>query len=137
MSTFVDELRISSPATHPVPGGPSRRPARPVGWAPTQSRVRTTAPLGRPQTLLLVGELDAATAVLGRRQLRGALEIGRGPLVLDCSSVRFIDAAWLGVLVSSARYARQLGRKVTVAAPSPRVLRVLRLVGLEWLMGDQ
>jgi anti-anti-sigma factor len=66
--------------------------------------------------VLLVGELDAATAVLGRRQLRGALEMRRGPLVLDCSSVRFIDASWLGVLVSTARYARQVGRKVTVAA---------------------
>lgn len=106
-------------------------------WSPAQCRIRTTAPFGRPQTLLLVGELDVATAVLGRRQLREALEMGRGPLVLDCSSVRFIDAAWLGVLVSTARYARQLGRKVSVAAPSPRVLRVLRLVGLEWLLGDE
>jgi anti-sigma B factor antagonist len=138
MSTFIDELRVDPP---PIDGALSQRVTTgPISvWtgAPTQSRIRTIAPLERPQTLLLVRELDSATAVVGRRQLRGPLEIGRGPLVIDCSSVRLIDASWLGVLVSSARYARELGRKVTVAAPSPRVLRVLRLVGLEWLVADE
>jgi anti-sigma B factor antagonist len=165
MSTLIDELRANPAGTRTGPGALSRRPAPLAGRGPfrrplaldetylgrattcltsmcrgggaTQSGIRATAPLGRSQILLLVGELDAATAVLARRQLRDALERGRGPLVLDCSSVRFIDAAWLGVLVSTARYARQLGRKVTVAAPSPRVLRVLRFVGLEWLTGDE
>jgi anti-sigma B factor antagonist len=120
MSTLIDELKVDPP---PIDGALLQRV--------------TMAPLERPQTLLLVGDLDSATAVVGRRQLRGALEVGRGPLVIDCSSVRFIDASWLGVLVSTAHYARELGRKVTVAAPSPRVLRVLRLVGLEWLVADE
>lgn len=166
MSTFVDrELGAGPPGTCAGPSRLSRRPVcltapkparrrlatkdavveraatgpAPVwgDWAAAQSRIRTTAPSAESQSLLLVGELDVATAVLGGRQLREALETGRGPLVLDCSRVRFIDAAWLGLLVGTARYGAQLGRKVTVAAPSPRVLRVLRLIGLEWLMGDE
>lgn len=105
-----------------------------TSWATAQSCIVTTMWSGPPQTLLLVRELDGATAVLGRGQLRKALEAGRGPLLLDCSAVRFIDAAWVGVLVSTARYGEQLGRKVRIAAASPRVVRVLRLVGAAWLM---
>jgi anti-sigma B factor antagonist len=146
MSTLIDELRVDPPDSRSIPGGPFRRLAplagqepfrRSLAIDPAQNHVRTIGPLERPQTLLLVGDLDSATAVVGRRQLRQALEIGRGLMVLNCSSVGFIDAAWLGVLVSTARYAGQLGRKVSVAAPSPRVLRVLRLVGLEWLVADE
>jgi anti-sigma B factor antagonist len=128
MSTLIDhDLRVgrqlSEPAAiRPTPGWDD--------WATAQARIRTVAPAGSSQTLLLVGVLDVATAVLGRRQLRGALEAGRGPLVLDCSAVGFIDAAWFGVLVSTARYGSQLGRRVIVASPSERVARLLGLVGL-------
>ena len=106
-------------------------------WAPERSRTKGPSPSALSQTMFLVRELDVATAVFGRLQLRRALETGRGPLVIDGSAVRFIDAAWLGVLVSTARYGAQLGRKVTVAAASPRVLRALYLVGLEWLLGEE
>jgi anti-sigma B factor antagonist len=87
------------------------------------------------QTFLLAGELDAATAARGRRQLRSAVRTGHGPLVLDCSAVQFIDAAWLGVLVGTARYGNELGRKVMVVNPSDRMSRLLRLLGLQWLTG--
>ncbi len=90
-------------------------------WAPERRRITSASPWTLSQTVSLVRELDVATAVFGRLQLRRALETGRGPLVIDCSAVGFIDAAWLGVLVSTARYGAQLGRKVIVAAPSPRV----------------
>ena len=89
-----------------------------------------------PQSLLLTGELDAGTAILGRRRLHAALHAGRGPLILDCSSVEFIDAAWLGVLVGISNYGGRIGRQVVVAAPSPRVARLLRLVGLQWLTAN-
>ncbi len=90
-----------------------------------------------PQCLFLTGELDAGTAVLGRRQLRAALQTGRGPLILNCSSVEFIDAAWLGVLVSISNYGARIGRQVVIGAPSPRVVRLLRLVGLQWLAASE
>ncbi len=165
MSTFIDrDLEVYRPGAHAARSASFTRPVRSIGrkharqrltgedelleravtrsssvWgdsAPGQNRIKVSSS-GPAQTLFLVQELDVATAVFGRLQLRGALEAGRGPLLIDCSAVRFIDAAWLGVLVSTARYGVQLGRKVTVVVPSPRVLRVLHLVGLEWLMEDE
>ena len=112
-------------------------PLGPADWVSRQTRANSTSLSGPYQTLVLVQELDLATAVFGRLQLRRALETGRGPLVIDCSAVRFIDATWLGVLLSTARYGAQLGRKVTVSRPRPRILRVLRLVGLDWLMEEE
>jgi anti-anti-sigma factor len=166
MSVFIDrDLELSRPVVHSGPSGLSMRPvwsatraplrrrlvseegllgqaarysiSAGANWVPEQSRLRSGPPFAPSQTVFLVRVLDVATAVSGRLQLRRELETGRGPLVIECSAVWFIDAAWLGVLVSTARYGAQLGRKVTVVAPSPRVLRVLRLVGLEWLIGQE
>ena len=165
MSTLVGDLEVSRRAAHVgrprLPMRPvwvtGRQPARlrqtgedelleraetcPTSvwtdFAPERSRIKGESSSAPSQTLFLARELDVASAVFGRLQLRRALETGRGPLLIDCSAVRFIDAAWLGVLVSTARYGAQLGRKVTVAAPSSRVLRVLHLVGLEWIMGEE
>jgi anti-sigma B factor antagonist len=166
MSTFVDrDLEVHRPGTRSSRSGLFMRPGwstagrsarwRLTGdgevleraatrsssvradWVPGQGRIKSALPSAQSQTVFLVGELDVGTAVVGRLQLRGALETGQGPLVIDCSAVRFIDAAWLGVLVSTARYGAQLGRKVTVAATGPRVLRALHLVGLRWLLGEE
>jgi anti-sigma B factor antagonist len=164
MSTFTDHhLRYNSGNIQHIASGISTRPVRLTSPEPTRRRssvddvllepagtshvlvyggvtrgghMRTTTAPKLLQTLLLTGELDTATAVLGRRQLRGALRAGRGTLILDCSGVQFIDAAWLGVFLSTSRYAGQLDRNVTVAVPSPQVLRALRLVGLEWLTAE-
>jgi anti-sigma B factor antagonist len=164
MSTLIDrDLEVNRRGAHVARGGLSMRPVWVTGhqparrrltnegelleragtcsaWAdcaPERSRTKGPSQSALSQTMFLGRELDVATAVFGRLQLRRALETGRGPLVIDGSAVRFIDAAWLGVLVSTARYGAQLGRKVTVAAASPRVLRALHLVGLEWLVGEE
>jgi anti-anti-sigma factor len=144
LSTRLARLSARQPAPRRLNGGDELlglAAAYPASvWAdraPEQRRTKGASQPGTSQTVFLARELDVATAVFGRRQLRGALETGRGRLVIDCSAVRFIDAAWLGVLVSTARYGAQLGRKVNVGAPSLRVLRVFRMVGLEWLTGDE
>lgn len=127
-------LTITRPVVFPslpgdVPGGK-------VGGTPGYQG-RAPEPMSpRSQTMSLGEELDAATAVVGRRELCRALETGGGPLVLDCSAVEFIDAAWLAVLVHVVRYGRRLGRRVIIGDPSSRVLRVLRLVGLEYIIVD-
>jgi anti-anti-sigma factor len=165
MATFIGDLEISRPAAHvrrvdlltPPAWLTGHKPAHRrltgerepsereaalsspgwVDWEPERRCSKAVSPSAGPLTVFLPGELDVATAVVGRLQLRRGLETGRGPLFIDCSAVRFIDAAWLGVLVSTARYGAQLGRKVIVAEPSPRVLRALRLVGLQWLLGEE
>lgn len=121
MSTFLERKPLSLDIA--VVAGYARRPGAACSIVPS----------GVPQTVLLSGELDAETAVVGRRQLVRALEAGKGPLLVDCSAVQFIDAAWLGVLVSTARYGRKLGRRVTVSAPGGCVARLLALIGLDWL----
>jgi anti-anti-sigma factor len=56
-----------------------------------------------------------------------------GPqLALDLAGVTFIDCAGVNVLLATRRRAGLEGGSVDVIAASPRVRRVISLLGLEW-----
>jgi anti-sigma B factor antagonist len=80
--------------------------------------------------LRLEGEVDPEDA---RDLETGAWDaLGRAGtrLILDLEQCTYISSAGLAVLFSLARWARSKGGSITVANPSPEVLRLLRLVGL-------
>ncbi|NUR61769.1 MAG: STAS domain-containing protein [Catenulispora sp.] len=54
-------------------------------------------------------------------------------LVVDCSGVTFLDSMGLRVLVQLRRLVTEDGRDFALRAPSPAVLRVLELAGVESL----
>ncbi len=76
-----------------------------------------------------VGELDAFTV----SQFRSALaELASTPkLLIDMSSVPFVDSAGLGALIGGIRRARELGGDVAVACNRPTLLRLLRTTGFD------
>jgi anti-anti-sigma factor len=82
--------------------------------------------------ITLAGELDVSVA----ERLEQALSlIEDAPIaVLDLREVRFIDAAGVEALVQARRRAGEDGRHLLLL-PSPRVRRVMELVGLDdsWL----
>lgn len=82
---------------------------------------------GSDGALVLAGELDLSTVDLLEQATREAP--GDERLILDLSGVTFLDSSGIRGLVRVS-LAREAGT-VVVRDPPPRVVRVLRLVGLD------
>jgi anti-sigma B factor antagonist len=76
-----------------------------------------------------VGELDAYTV----GQFREALgELASSPrLLIDLSSVPFMDSAGLGALIGGIRRAREAGGDVAVSCSRPTLIRLLHTTGFD------
>lgn len=77
----------------------------------------------------LRGELDVATADRAADRAL-ARAVPGSVLVLDVSRVTFCDCSGLRALLRVAREARRLGCDVVLAAPSPRMTRLLAITGI-------
>jgi anti-sigma B factor antagonist len=86
---------------------------------------------GSPLVVEIRGEIDIQSAPELRDELLRV--IGRcGPeLALDLAGVTFMDCAGLTVLLATRRRAQLEEGSVRVIRASPRVLRVISLLGLE------
>jgi stage II sporulation protein AA (anti-sigma F factor antagonist) len=54
-------------------------------------------------------------------------------LVLNLSQIEFMDSAGLGLLMGRYRLVRELGGVMAISAPNARVMKILRLAGMERL----
>ena len=80
--------------------------------------------------LRLFGELDVSEVPRVRECLDGA----DGDVELDCSGLRFIDAAGLGLLVQLDNECRARGATLLIINPSRCVTRLMELTGLDSLL---
>ncbi|TMI91035.1 MAG: STAS domain-containing protein [Bacillati bacterium ANGP1] len=85
---------------------------------------------GQATVLRLSGNLDHDTAPILRNALEPAVDSSKN-VVLDMSNVTRIDAAGFRVLETCDQRARRHGCRVILAAPSPYVGRLLRLLKLD------
>jgi anti-sigma B factor antagonist len=76
-----------------------------------------------------VGELDAYTVGQFREQLADLATSRR--LLIDLSSVPFMDSAGLGALIGGIRRAREAGGDVAVACSRPTLTRLLHTTGFD------
>jgi anti-sigma B factor antagonist len=76
-----------------------------------------------------VGELDAYTVGQFREQLADLATSPR--LLIDLSSVPFMDSAGLGALIGGIRRAREAGGDVAVACSRPTLTRLLHTTGFD------
>ena len=76
-----------------------------------------------------VGELDAYTVAEFRDALSGLATESR--LLIDLSSVPFMDSAGLGALIGGIRRARESGGDVAVACSRPTLTRLLHTTGFD------
>ncbi|WP_432524850.1 STAS domain-containing protein [Kineococcus sp. SYSU DK006] len=83
-----------------------------------------------------VGDLDADTAERAAPEVRAALDRARC-VVLDLSSVTFLDCRAAGVLLALALEARERGGRLRVAALPPCAHRVFGLFGLYPVLGGR
>jgi anti-sigma B factor antagonist len=87
--------------------------------------------LGAWTVVTVSGEVDMATGPTLRDDLLGVLARGGHRVVLDLSKVTFMDSSGLGALLGGHRRARLLDGEIRLAAPSARVLEILRLTNLD------
>jgi anti-sigma B factor antagonist len=77
----------------------------------------------------LCGELDIADTAAVAAAL--AVVIAREPeIIVDLTGLKFVDCGGVAVLASGRKLARLAGGELRLAAPQPRVLRVLTLTHL-------
>ena len=92
-------------------------------------------------TITFDGELDAASADQAYGYVRDALDARGGEVLLDVAGLSFCDARGLGALARMSRHARQAGSSLHLVAPTPRLMKIIRITGLEEVLpvhrGDQ
>lgn len=76
------------------------------------------------------GEVDVYTAPTLREHILNALNDGVSTIVVDLSSVSFMDSTGLGVLVGGLKRLRQTGGSLHVVCDSEPVLKIFRVTGL-------
>jgi anti-anti-sigma factor len=81
-------------------------------------------------TMTVTGAVDVRTVGEFRERLCNLVDSGR-PVVLDLSSVTFLDAVGLGVLVGAHRRARRLGTRLVLTDVSPPLMALLRSTRLD------
>ena len=80
----------------------------------------------------LYGEIDHHSAVALREDLDRLLWRERPRrLVLNLSRIEFMDSAGLGLLMGRYRLVRELGATMALTSPNARVMKILRLAGME------
>ncbi|MEY9932209.1 anti-anti-sigma factor [Catenulispora sp. GP43] len=79
--------------------------------------------------LAVAGDVDLAAHRLFQADIEQAWD-GSSDLVIDCAQVTFLDSMGLRVLVHTLQRAAEYDRRVTLAAPSAPVTRILDLAGI-------
>lgn len=77
------------------------------------------------------GELDAATADQTSGYVRQIIDRAPGGVVVDLAGLSFCDARGLRALVQIAAHARTTGRKVTLTAVRPPIMKIMRITGID------
>jgi anti-anti-sigma factor len=77
------------------------------------------------------GELDFATAEMAVRYVSRVIASHQGPVIVDLTALSFCDAQGLSALVRMAGYAERAGRPFRLVSPSPSVIKIMRITGLD------
>jgi anti-sigma B factor antagonist len=76
------------------------------------------------------GEVDVATAPVLREKLNEAIDRGSSPIVLDLSTVTFIDSTALGVLIGAQERCQGRASELRIVASEPRIIKIFEITGL-------
>ena len=90
---------------------------------------------GPSLVIAIHGEIDVFSAPELRDELLRVIRRYGPRLALDLAGVTFIDCAGVNVLLATRRRAGLEDGSVDVIRTSPRVRRVISLLGLEWAFG--
>lgn len=86
---------------------------------------------GADAHLLVVGEVDLATAPQLEAALRDLLTVNAGDLRVDCRGLAFIDSSGVSVLVAAEHELARDGRKLVLKNASEQFRQVLAVTALD------
>lgn len=79
----------------------------------------------------LGGDLDFASAGAAVCYVREVIDRHRRPVIVDLAALVFCDARGLAALVRIAGYAEQKSCPFRLASPSPSLVKIMRITGLD------
>ncbi len=79
----------------------------------------------------LGGDLDFASAEAAVCFVRDVIDRHRRPVTVDLAALVFCDARGLAALVRMAGYAEQKSCPFRLASPSPSLVKIMRITGLD------
>ena len=79
----------------------------------------------------VAGDVDSTNALELQNVFLALLSDGASGLVIDCTDLTFIDSTGLSALVSANREANLQFGSVIIRNPSPIVVRLLEVTGLD------
>ena len=79
----------------------------------------------------LGGDLDILSAEAAVSYVRDVIDRHHGPVTVNLTALAFCDAKGLAALVRMARYAEQKGCPFRLASPRPRLVKIMRITGLD------
>ncbi len=89
---------------------------------------------GEADILRLDGALDAYSFPRLESALNSLRANDRHNIVLDCSSLDYINSAALGALIGFARRARESGGDLKLAGLTPRIYSIVELLGFDKIL---
>ncbi len=91
-----------------------------------------TADLGdQVFSVIVVGEVDLATAPELKEALTEVIESGARGVLVDLSDATFIDSTTLGVLMGAVRRMRQRGGELAIACNDPNIRKIFEITLLD------
>ena len=85
---------------------------------------------GNRMYMILMGELDLATAPVLTRAFRDVSAEHDGDVILDIGLVTFLNSTGLSLFVVQHKDLQACGRKLTIYAPTPMARRLFQITGL-------
>ncbi len=87
---------------------------------------------GETMVFFVGGEIDHHSAVNVRTSMDAVIAAEKPPKVmLELSSVDFMDSSGLGLIMGRYALVKQYGGTFAVLDPSPAVLKIMKLAGME------
>ncbi len=79
----------------------------------------------------LYGEVDIYNAESLKSELHALIDEKKADIVLDCSSLKYIDSTGLGVLVSALKKVKEAEKQISIINIKPYIAKIFTLTGLD------
>jgi len=93
-------------------------------------RVETQTPREGVAIIALSGEADVYTSPTIKQQIVDLLNNGTTKLIVDLTSVEYLDSTGLGVLIGGLKRARERDGDLKLICENVRILRIFEITGL-------
>ncbi len=78
--------------------------------------------------------LDTSTSSIFESRLLGLVDRGERKIVVDCSTLEYVNSAGLKVFLLAAKRLEPLGGKLVLCALAPSVLMIFEMIGFTRIM---